>query len=476
MRDNRDIVKFVLMTNWKPDLRDRPGPIYRVIADVLGDDIAQGRLSAGARLPTHRDLAYQLGVTVGTITRAYAEAEKRGLIGGEVGRGTFVLGPQAAVVPEPPDWPIRTAPSSVVLTTIMPGQSDASEALASTLADIAANGDTASLIAYAPHAGLPAHRRAAADWMERWHRLPANPDSILLATGAQSATAVALTAVARPGDTILTERLTNYGLKVLCQTLGQHLEGIAFDDDGVLPEAFDAACRRLGPRVLYTVPTLHNPTAFVMPEERRREIVAIAERFDVTIIEDDVFGFLVEDAKPFRALAPERCVYLTSLSKSVCAGLRMGYLSVPTNLLRRMETAARALHYSVPALPAEVATRWIADGTADRIADRQRSEAKARQRMARAILPPSLIVGDDSAQHMWLELPDPWRNDDFVAEARRRQVQVLPADTFVVGRASAPHAVRLSLCTPETRADLERGLDTLAQVLAGPQTARLSVV
>jgi DNA-binding transcriptional MocR family regulator len=464
------------MTNWTPDLQGRVGPRYRVIADAIADDVAGGRLTAGTRLPTHRDLAYTLGVTVGTITRAYAEAEKRGLIGGEVGRGTFVLGQVQPPVVDSPDWPVSVSPSAVILTTILPEQNDAIQALQTTLAELAASNDLASLVTYAPHAGFPAHRAAGAEWMQRWHRLNATPDEVVLATGAQNATAVALGALLRPGDVILTERLTNYGLKVLCPTLSAHLEGIAIDDDGIVPEAFDAACRRTGARLLYTVPTLHNPTATVMSVERRKEIIAIARRFDVTIVEDDVFGFLVDDAVPFRALAPDIAIYLTSLSKSVIAGLRIGYIVASASLVSRLEATARALHYSVPALPAEVASRWIGNGMADRMAERQRAEARHRQRMARSILPVEYVRGNANAQHLWLELPEPWRNEEFVAEARRRSVQVLPAETFIVGRGSAPHAVRLSLCTPEHRTDLERGLQTLAQVLAGPLTARLSIV
>lgn len=464
------------MTNWTPDLQGRTGPRYRVIADALADDIAGGRLTAGSRLPTHRDLAFKLGVTVGTITRAYAEAEKRGLIGGEVGRGTFVLGQTQPPVVESPDWPVSVSPSAVVLTTILPEQNDAVQALSQTLGELANSNELSALVTYAPHAGFPAHRAAGADWVRRWHRLPAKPDEVVLATGAQNATAVALSTITRPGDVILTERLTNYGLKVLCPSLSLHLEGVAIDDDGLLPEAFDAACRRTGARVLYTVPTLQNPTATVMSVERRREIVAIARRFDVTIVEDDVFGFLVDDALPFRALAPDNAIYLTSLSKSVIAGLRIGYIIAQPSLISRLEATARALHYSVPALPAEIASRWINSGVADKMAEHQRSEARYRQRMARTILPLEFIRGHDSAQHLWLELPEPWRNEEFVAEARRRMVQVLPAETFIVGRGSAPHAVRLSLCTPEHRSDLERGLQILAQVLSGPLTARLSIV
>src|SRR5690349_24750716 len=82
------------MTIWLPDLNGASGPRYAAIAEALATDIRAGRLPPGARLPTHRDLAWRLGVTVGTVSRAYAEAERRGLIGGEIGRGTFVKAPE----------------------------------------------------------------------------------------------------------------------------------------------------------------------------------------------------------------------------------------------------------------------------------------------------------------------------------------------------------------------------------------------
>ena len=78
------------MTNWTPDLSGRNGPRYRAIADALAEDVRGGRLAAGTRLPTHRDLAWRLKMTIGTVSRAYAEAERRGLVAGEVGRGTYV--------------------------------------------------------------------------------------------------------------------------------------------------------------------------------------------------------------------------------------------------------------------------------------------------------------------------------------------------------------------------------------------------
>lgn len=465
------------MTSWTPDLEARDGPRYRAIADALADDVSAGRLTPGVRLPTHRDLAYRLGVTVGTITRAYAEAEKRGLIGGEVGRGTFVLGSPPPEAPDPMGWsPSMDTGAVINMTVVKPEQKDAVQAMASTLAAIAASGQLGSLVTYAPHAGLHAHRAAGAQWLARQHRAVATADSILLTTGAQNGMAVATAAVARPGDVIVTERLTNYGMKALCATLGVHLEGLTMDEHGLLPDAFDQACRRLAPKALYTVPTLHNPTASLMPDARRQEIAAIARRHRVVIIEDDVFGFLTPGVRPIQAIDPDNTVFITSLSKSVAAGLRVGYLTAPPHLMASLESTVRSLHYSAPALPSEVATRWILDGSADRFAEHQREEDAARQRIARSILPKSAVCGDAASEHLWLVLPEPWRRDDFVAEARRRGVLVINADTFAVGRGPAPHAVRVGLCMPTTRDEVARGVRILADLLNNPALASLSIV
>ncbi|MGF7173831.1 PLP-dependent aminotransferase family protein [Azospirillum doebereinerae] len=468
------------MTSWTPILEGRTGPLYRVIADALADDIAEGTLSVGTRLPTHRDLAFRLGVTVGTVTRAYAEAEKRGLIGGEVGRGTFVQGQRP---PAPPplqqNWSAPAAgggPAPIDMTTIRPEHAVAVQALRTALSELAASDRLASLLGYAPHAGLAPHRAAGAAWLERQHRVSVSPDSILMTTGAQNAIAVALSAVARPGDVILAERLTNIGAKTLAANQGYHLEGVAIDEHGIVPEAFDSACRRLGPKALYLVPTMHNPTAVVMPQARRAEIAVIARRYGVILIEDDVFGFMVPDAKPIQAIAPDITIYVTSLSKSVSAGLRIGYVVTPPDLRPRVEAAIRALQYSAPALPAEVASRWIQDGSADRIVETQRVEDLARQRLARSILPVEAVYGHPAAQHIWLVLPEPWRREDFVAETRRRGVVVTGADAFTVGRASAPHAVRIGLCMPGTRDEAARGLRAIADSLEAPASAMLSIV
>ena len=471
------------MTNpsWSPDLAGRPGARYRAIADALADDIAAGRVAPGTRLPTHRDLAYALKVTVGTVTRAYAEAERRGLIAGEVGRGTYVKAARPAAAET---WPnVQAAPAAtndlVNLSVCQPGAAGVAGALPALLRELQKSPALLEpLLAYTAHGGLPDHRAAGAEWLNRQHGLDATPESVLITCGAQNGLAVACATLARPGDVILTERLTYFGLKAAVGTLGMRLEGVPIDEDGLLPDAFEAACRQSAPRMLAVVPTLHNPTTAVLPLERRHAIAAIARRHGVMILEDDVFGFLMPSAPPpFQRIAPDITVHVNSLSKSVAAGLRIGYLVAPPGLVPRLESAIRALTYVAPALMAEIASRWIRDGSADGFARQQREEAAARQRIAREILGDDpAVVAPSAGQHLWLKLPEPWRREEFVAEALRRGVAVTGADAFMVGRAAAPHAVRISLCMPAHREDLRRGLRTLAETLASPVTAGLSIV
>src|SRR6266851_1552084 len=271
------------MTSWLPDLKRFTGPRYRAIAEALAADIRDGRLPAGTRLPTHRDLAWRLRVTVGTVSRAYAEAERRGLIGGEVGRGTFVREPASARVlsfvrPEP------ERPDFIDLSFNYPIVGDEAPALAAVLALLAGSNDLARLLHYSPSAGRPADREAGAAWIARGG-LETAAERIVLTNGGQHALATVLSTLMRAGDT-------------LANLLDLRLVGLAMDADGLLPDAFDSACRGGAIKALYTMPTLHNPTTAIMPEARRREIAEIARRYGVAIVEDDVYGFLLDTPPP----------------------------------------------------------------------------------------------------------------------------------------------------------------------------------
>jgi DNA-binding transcriptional MocR family regulator len=461
-----DVNRYIVtMTSWLPCLEGRKGPRYLAIVEALAEDSASGALAQGSRLPTHRELAQRLGVTVGTVSRAYAEAARRGLTTGEVGRGTFLRAPGAEDAeadglvdlgqnhpPNPVAQPQRTA-------------------LLAALAALTARGDAARLLAYPAAGGNAADREAGASWIAR-AGVEAAADDVIVCTGSQHGLTVVLATLLGPGDLLLTEALTYAGVKAVAGLLHLRLKGLPIDAQGLRPDALEDACRSSDAKALYLIPTHHNPTTAVMPETRRREIVAVARAHGLAVVEDDVHGLLPEERpRPIAALAPERSYYLTSTSKTLAPGLRIAYVAAPPAMVPRLTASLRATTWAVAPLTAAVASAWIRDGTADALLRARREEARARQAMARARLAEADVETKPEAYYLWLRLPEPWRHDSFAAEARSRGVLVMPAAAFAVGREPAPHAVRLCLGAARTREALARGLDVVAGLLEAGETA-----
>ncbi len=455
------------MTKWLPEIGTQRGPRYLAIADRLARDITEGRLRAGDRLPTHRDLAWSLGVTVGTVTRAYTEAERRGLLVGEVGRGTFVRERHAEIGLVPA--PSSSVPGFIDFSRNFPADHGQAGLIAIAMGEVAQSNDFGALLGYATTTGLQAHRDAAATWLAR-DGFAVDAKDIVITSGAQHAMMLALSAVARPGDVVLTEELTFYGFKSVANMLSVRLSGVACDAFGLMPEALDTACRQLSPKALYTLPTLQNPTTVTMPIERRLEIVEICRRHGVMIIEDDIYGFLSPAAPlPLAALAPDQTLYVTSLSKSVAPGMRIGYMRAPEAWAERLAGMMRASLWMAPPIMAEIAARLIRSGAARKLAQAQRDEAARRQAIAARILAGQEIAAPPFAVHLWLHLPEPWRREEFAVAARHRGVGIASADAFAVGRMTVPHAVRICVTAPREVTQVERGLSVIAELLrAGP--------
>ena len=451
------------MTTWTPTNLSPRGPVYLAIADALGRDLDGGLLSPGERLPTHRELARRIGVNVVTVTRAYAESARRGLVAGEVGRGTFVSRREPNVAPH---LPLRPELGSLIdfhfNQPVLGSDVADTRAIVRRMLD---DGIDPLAAEYLP-AGTAAHRAAGAAWMSRTG-LETDPERVVLTSGGQHAMSVAFSTLTSPGDTVLMEELTYPGMKSLASLLHLRTLPVAIDEHGIIPAALETACRKSNPKALYCMPTLHNPTGIVWPEERRRAVVEVARRYGVMIVEDDTTGFLVERAPlPLAALAPSDVVFVSSTSKSIGAGLRVGYLHLPTGrdgLYDHIVASVAAQSWMTSPMMAEIATRLIEGGEADRIVAWRRREVRARRRASDRRLG-SLTSGTHPAcSFLWLTLPDPWRSADFTEDVRRVGVALTSAEAFVVGRAHAPHAVRICIGTPAKRADVERGVRIVAE-------------
>jgi len=459
------------MTFWKPDLGELSGPRYMAIADAIARDIASGVLPDGTQLPTHRDLAEYLGVTVGTVTRGYGEAERRGLIVGEVGRGTFVRAAAERPGFHWPDAARERGAAGVVDMSLalpwLPPDGEEGRLMAATLAEIAAGGRPLDeLMTYNPATALRRHREIAARWIgAQGHDV--DPGQIVVTNGAQHAIIVILAALLQPGDTLLTAELTYPGVKAVAQMLGLQARGVALDEEGIVPEALDAACREQPARALYVVPTVQNPTGVTMSEERRRRIAEVAAGHGLLILEDEIHvAMRQEPITPIACFAPERTLHITTLCKWATFGLRVGFVAAPEALVERIRSAVRSSLWMTAPLMVEVAARWIEDGTAERLARRKLQELEARYRIVEEVLGSADYDINPRSLHIWLRLPDGVRSDEFVDRARQRGVRVAGAEAFAVGR-EVPAAVRVAIAAVPERDELRRGLEILAELLAG---------
>lgn len=464
------------MTNdmWGLDVSKVRGPRYLAVAGAIARAIDNGELPPGAQLPTQRDLAERLGVTVGTVSRAYALARKRRLIVGEVGRGTFVQGVthlerNGRYIPAPSD-------DGIDLGCFRSPVEGLSQSIVKCLAEVGERASLLPLHKYPPGAGTLSHRLAGTSWIGRsGFNVPA--ERVLIANGAQQAIAVCFATLANHGDTILTEELTYSGVKAIAAHLGLRVRAVAMDAQGMIPESLEKEAADSGARVVYLQPTIHNPTAAAMPEARRRRIAEVAKRLDLTVIEDDAAASALADrAEPVSALIPERSCYITSLSKSVSPTLRIAYIAACDQLLGALTYTLHTLALGTSPINAEIAALLIGKGTAQEIARSYVKSLAKDLEVAREMLAGRTFRAQPGAFFFWLDLPEGWNPDGFVLAAKQRGVTVPSASSFLVARLAMAQGVRVSLNPSARPGMLRKGLTIVNEIIgARPQPSQTIV-
>lgn len=449
---------------WTIDLGNTQGPAYLAVANAYAEAIERGDIPAGTRLPPQRDLAGQLGVTVGTISRAYALMKKRDLVSGQVGRGTFVRG----VRQQTPVFDFsseRSMPRAIDLACFRAPDNSINGSIVRAAAAAMSRPGPQSLHKYPPPAGLLSHRADGARWLARYG-LEVGADQVLVCGGAQMALNVALKAFVRNGETVLAEALTYAGLRTVCAIHEIPLHGLRVDEQGLVPEALEKACAEKIGRTVYVQPTLHNPTSAAMPLDRRREIARLAVKHDLLVIEDDtVGGMLTQQPPPIASLAPDNTIYVTSISKCLSPALRIGYMAAPPALVERLENVLHALSLGAPPMVSDVMSVLLASGEAERIVESNFEETARRQAIVAEILGTDRLRSRPGSFFAWMELPPQWRAHEFVAAALREGVNVTDGDNFKVDRSRSLDAVRIAVEGAPGHDALRRGLGILAALL-----------
>jgi DNA-binding transcriptional MocR family regulator len=461
------------MTLWRPDPTSLRRPAYLSLADQFAHAIHDGRLPGGTRLPPHRKLADELKLSVQTVSRAYEELIRRGLISGEIGRGSFVQTHRKE--PDPPYLPER--PGEVIDLSILKPVCEPMhlDRLKQALAWLATELPASSALSFRPNMVFPRHRAIAADWLKLCG-VTALPTNICLTNGATSGMTVALMSAAPPGSTVVTEAIGHHTLVPLASYLGIHLKGLPIDQNGLVPEALDEACGEADVRAVFVQPSVVNPTVTLMSEKRRQEIAQVARRRDIAIIENDVLGPLVEGrAPPIAAFAPERTLYVTSFTKITVPGLRIGYLVAPDRYVAAVANRHLVSNWMATPIIAEIASKWVADGTAVELMKWQRAALRQRYAIAREVLSKVKYLSHRDSLHIWLPLPGGRTEEGFVAQARLQGVAIAPGTSFRISDENWQPAVRISLGST-AEGELRAGLTVIARLLlADPEPVLLAI-
>ncbi|MGH6763789.1 MAG: PLP-dependent aminotransferase family protein [Phyllobacterium sp.] len=460
---------------WTPRIIPSARRKYLGIADAIAADIRSGVLRAGDRLPPQREIAHSLSVDLTTVTRALNEARKRNLVEATVGKGTFVRLDQPVDRHEAQELPSPVFDLSMNAPP-QPAEAELGKRIFSAIANTLSEPNALMRLSYQENIGTRRDRLAGAEWLRP--RLGTIPVERMVVTGgAQSALYALAKSLFKRGDVLCAGTLCYPGFKAAAADCGLNLLPLPMDGHGIIPDALEEACKRSTVRGVYLVPTIDNPTTATLPDQRRKQIVEIAQRYSLEIVEDDAYADLADTPlPPLASYAPDRTWHIATLSKSVTPALRIAYVACP-NTVHALQLSAvlRITNPMAPPLMSALATGWIADGSLDAIRSALRKENRERQQIAASILGHSTFAAHPCGHHIWLSLPQQWHASSFTEIANRSGLAVVASDAFDIS-GKPENAVRVSLGPASSQSILKEQLNLLSTLLTRPPFASGTVV
>lgn len=455
-------------TIWFPDLTAGSGPKYQRLIEAIRSAVHDGALAPGEKLLPVREVAWQLEVTPGTVARAYGRLTEEGLLEARVGRGTFVAESRRPV--EPLAEPLINVVVEDVADFRAARVGDVGQgAVIAEAMQRAARRNARHFIDYPTEVtDLPA-REAVCDWLGQDLAGRIGPQDVVLGPGAQNCVIGALMTTLRGAQpVIMTEVLTYPGVRHAARLLRAELAAVEIDAQGIRPDSLERVARQTGAQVLLTSAEVHSPTTIRTPLERRQEILRIARRYQIQIIEDDCHRVAPPSAPAYRALAPDRAWYISSLSKSVSAALRFGYAVAPEGQAPAARQVAQSSFYGLATPMLDIGTELLRSGAAAEIRTKVLDALRARVRDGVNALGQWNIRWHPDAPFLWLHMPPGWRGSLFASACEARKIRVKPADEFALPDGVAPHAARLTMNPSVPEAQFHKALADINALLEHP--------
>lgn len=445
------------------------GPKYRRVADAIHAAIRAGDLNAGDKLPPVRELAWSLGITPGTVARAYTLLTNAGHAVAEVGRGTFVAD-RGAGQTEPMQEYVSVPVQDGKISLVSPQLPDLGQ-VALLRAAFARVGATAPerLLHYPTRNAYRTLREAAVHWLRTIPLGCITESDVVLVHGAQNGLGVILQTVLHgPNPTILVEEMAYPGFRRAADLLRATVVGVPCDSKGIRPDALAEIARRTKAQVLCTSPDVHNPTLLCTPSDRRHAIADLCRSADIQIIEDDCYRRTDMTAPSYRLLAPERTWHVASISKVLTPALRLGFAVAPPGRGQDLRQVAEHGFFGIAQPLAEVAEQILTDPQTDAIVAAIRERIALYVRVAVNALGTHNLTWHEDVPFVWLPLPPGWRATTFCRAAEARDIQIRSADEFALRDGRAPHAVRIAVNAQIPLHRFEHAMQQLRDLLQHP--------
>lgn len=447
---------------------------FRDVVGAIRAAIAQGGLAPGDQLPPVRDLAWKLGMTPGTVARAYAALTDEGVTEGQVGRGTFIAQPRAPVqfVPEP--WfdaglaAKADADDQVSLfATALPDMGQVA-LIHSAFARLGSRAPR-DLLAYPSRSGFEPARRAVLHWLSGAALGPIDQEDLVLSHGGQSGVSLVMQSVLHGRKpVVLLEELTYPGFRRAAQLLRADVVSVPMDAQGIIPDALAELAQRHEAQLVCTCPEVHNPTGIFTPEARRIQIAEVAAQHGLHILEDDCYRVGDARASSYRALLPELGWYVSSLSKSLTPALRIGFAIAPRPHASTLRRAAEHGFFGLARPLADLTEDLLLRPETAEIAEKVRARLQRYTRVAVNGLGGYDLRWGDDIPFLWLNLPEGWRAGSFTKAAASRGVQLRSAEDFALRDARVPHAVRIGINAQIALPRFESAIARLRELLDNP--------
>ncbi len=446
---------------WKPNITNKTGPLYKVLSALLEEDIKNGVLKPGDKLPPQRELADFLDVNLSTISRTFKLCEQKGLISGEIGKGTYI---SSDVNVNSTLLNPKNATNLIEMGATYPPYAQ-NKYVIKFIENMLRKPNSDKFLEYSSPCGTLAQRSSGVKWLKKLG-LNISEKEILLASGGQNALCAILSSLFQSGDRIGTDPLIYSGVKTLAKMLGIQLVPIIQEMNEMSPIALKNYCRNNELKGIYLIPDHQNPTTHTMSLKTRKEIAEVAKEFNLIIIEDGINSMLSENnISQIAALAPQQTIYISSISKALCAGLRVSFIATPHIYKKTLESALYNINMMISPLNAEIIHQLINSPIGDKIVRERKNMIIERSNLTDAILNDLDILGDKYCNFRWLMLPKGWNGKIFETCVKNAGVQVYCAERFAIGNASVPAAVRISITAPKNLAELKRGLNIIKSIL-----------